>query len=247
MDKKYLKLKFAIAFGAIIFGSCEKNGITELTNQTDDPNVSTVIYYLDDTQVTDTIDDPGDTGLFIVRLINPENNFKSSSNQVIETRAYSSEEKYIEFGSRYGYDFRKPLDFEKKMSSFAEESGAIAEYEKTGKVPSWYTEYEKVTYDSIFWASNSSLKSTKASLFVVFFKDFYGQGSSLGMATSWPIMPAGWKDKASSVEFVGLGGGINNFDRSFYRKRLETVINLGMTKINLSASNNRMNSSIRFL
>lgn len=246
MNKKYLKLKFVIAFVAILFGSCEKDGITELTNKTNDPNVST-IYYLDDIQVTDAIDNPGNAGLFIVRLINPENNLKSSSNQVIETRAYSSEEKYIEFGSRYGYDFRKLLDFEKKMSSFAEKSGAIAEYEKTGEVPSWYAEYEKVTYDSIFSASNSSLKSTAASLFVVFFKDFNGGGSSLGMVTSWPIMPPGWKDEASSVEFVGLGGGINNFDRSFYRDRLETVINLGMTKINLSASNDRMNSSIRFL
>src|SRR5690606_16605096 len=78
------------------------------------------------------------------------NNGENSENAIIENRFFSTENEYVEFGKKYGHDFEKSLAFEKIMSEYAISSGAIQEYEKTGILPKWYSEKEKLTYDSIF-------------------------------------------------------------------------------------------------
>src|SRR5690606_12738117 len=107
---------------------------------------------------------------------------------------------YVEFGKKYGHDFEKSLAFEKIMSEYAISSGAIQEYEKTGILPKWYSEKEKLTYDSIF-KEEKELNNAKASLVIALFEHHFvsgsGAGNSIVMAAAYAVMPPGWNDRVS--------------------------------------------------
>lgn len=68
------------------------------------------------------------------------------------------------------------------------------------------------------------------------------------MPTHLPVMYPGWNNKVSCVEFVGIGGSLVIYDKSFFRKRVSTIVNWGMTRINLpSGVNDRMSSGLKLL
>ncbi len=231
----------------IFMVSCQKDEIN--VDTFDDSNSSPIsAHFIDDVEVSseDFTNDASD--MFLVEVYKPSNGLKSSNSEQIEKRAYSSEEKYIEFGNEHGYEFDKQLVFEKIMSSYAENSGAIIEYENTGVTPVWYLEREQFVYDSLF----SNISQLKAALVITLFEHHFVQGSGAGssilMAATYAFMPPGWNNRVSCVEFVGVGGGLHIYDKTFYRKKKATIVNWGMEHINLSSGvNDKMSSGMRFL
>lgn len=253
-NKNFYLLKRIHLFSSllILLFSCQKD--EDIVSNTDDINSTEIsAYYIDDVEVSSEDFTNITSDMFLVEVHKPSNGLKSSkgsNSEQIEKRAYSSEEKYIEFGNEHGYEFDKQIVFEKIMSNYAENSGAIIEYENTGIKPVWYLEREQFVYDSLF-SNTSQLKST-ASLVVTLFEHHFVQGSGAGasivMGGTYPVMPPGWNNRVSCVEFIGIGGGVHIYDRTFYRNKVETVVNWGMTHINFPSSlNDKMSSGVRFL
>jgi len=205
-------------------------------------------YYIDDVSVSEEDFENLSSDVFFIEIHKSSGDLKSSSidgEELVEKRAYTSKDKYIAFGEENGLSFDKQLVFEEIMSDFAEKSGAISEYEEIGELPQWYLEREQFVYDSIF-NSSSNLKSAQISLFITLFKNYYGGGGSVIMPTHLPVMYPGWNNKVSCVEFVGIGGSLVIYDKSFFRKRVSTIVNWGMTRINLpSGVNDRMSSGLK--
>jgi len=211
--------------------SCQKSEIIEEVKIGD----TTTKFLIDDNYVDSITFLNQSSNMISVQIYKSSDDLKSTSNNTqIEHRAYSSEEKYIGCGRKYGFDFKKQLDFEKIMIKYAKESGAIDEYEKSGEVLDVYNERLKFVYDSIF-NDNVSFKSVN-SLFVTLYE--YptwdsGGGRTVLTTVVLPAMYPGWNNRVSSIEFVGLGGGIHIYNRTFLIEKLTTIINWGFTKINL--------------
>lgn len=246
------KDSFILAFllSILIIVSCQKEDTSELAVIKQN-NTAVSTHFIDDILVSEVEFYNNVSEMFLVEVHKPNSNFKSSSNEdeeAIEQRAYTSEEKYIEFGKEFGYEFDKQLILEKLMSDYALNSGAIAEFEKTGELPEWYLARELFVYDSLF-SENSNLKSAQVSLFVTLFENHFvsgvGAGSSVIMTKTLPFMFPGWNNRVSCIEFVGIGGSIVIYDKTFYRDRISTILNWGMTHINLSTGvNDKMSSGI---
>lgn len=210
----------------------------------------TVSYYIDDIKVSSDEFVMGKSDMYYIEFHSQKTNLKSSSPiEYIERRAYTSEDDYINFGETYGLRFRESIEFGKIMSSFAEKTGVITEYEKTGDVPSWYYDREKAVYDSLFGVNEFK---DATSLFVTLYEHHFVEGQGAGKSiimptTSFPFMPPGWNDRVSCVQFVGfIGGGIHIFDKTFFRSMIQSVIYWGLTHVNLPTySNDKMSSSMR--
>ncbi|HKM92049.1 MAG TPA: hypothetical protein VJY41_00215 [Prolixibacteraceae bacterium] len=241
-----------VFIGMLVFNSCEKESlITEPfnTNEVQD-NVlnNSTSFYIDNEKVQEQGFTKNTSDMFLIEFHKKPDNLKSNGDEPgVEKRAYSSEDKYVAFGEANGLNLGKLLVFEKMMSSYAETSGAIEENEKTGLMPEWYLEREAFVYDSLF-NNELGLKSV-LTIFTTLYENQYVPGSGAGkcifMPKQMPFMPPGWNDRVSCVEFVGLGGGIIIFGKSFYRNRLVTIIDWGMTRINLGYGvDNLMRSGI---
>jgi len=248
MNNKCFDILGRVLFSSLLllsFFSCQKDEIIPGDNN----YIEVSAHFIDDVEVS-SMDFTNDAlDMLLVEVYKPSKGLlKSTNSEQIEMRAYSSEEKYVEFGNEHGYAFDKQLIFEKLMSSYAENSGAISEYENTGMMPEWYLEREQYVYDSLF--SNTS--QLKAALVITLFEHPFVQGSGAGssilMAATYAFMPPGWNNRVSCVEFVGVGGGLHIYDKTFYRKKKASIVNWGMKHINLgSGVNDKMSSGIRFL
>jgi hypothetical protein len=73
-----------------------------------------------------------------------------------------------------------------------------------------------------------------------------GAGSSIIMAATYSIMPPGWDNRVSSIDFVGLAGGVRIYNKKFYFKPLGTVFYRGVQHFNLSDDmNDKMSSGVK--
>ncbi len=236
---------FAIGF---LF-SCEKEtNDVQKNNQT---NTQTSNYFIDDVSVSSEEYDDQSSDLLQVFIIKPTNNLKSSSpdNTEIENRAYSSQEKYIAYGKEIGVDFEKQLAFESIMREYALKTNVEEIYEKTGTIPNWYTAREQFVYDSLF-GNLLQLKSMQASIAVILFENINSSGENVPMPIpgTYTVMPPGWDNRVSSIEFLGAAGTLTVYDKTFYRNKLGTVVGFGIYPINLSyLMNNKMSSCTSFL
>jgi hypothetical protein len=242
MKKLSNYLVFAlVCAGLVMFNSCEKeDGLSEIDieNQVKIENEpgDEMSFFIDDLEVQAHDFEISTSNMILVEVIQKTDNLKS--NDVVpdvEKRAYSSEENYIAYGKANGLKLEELLSFEKIMSSFAEASGAIDEFEKSNVMPQWYLEREAFVYDSIFY--NVSNFKSSLTLFTTFYDNPYVPGQNPGpciiMPKFLPFMPPGWNDRVSCVELVGIGGGIIIYGKSFYRNKLITIIDWASQRINL--------------
>lgn len=228
--------------------SCEKEtNDVQKNNQT---NTQASNYFIDDVSVSLEEYDDQSSDLLQVFVIKPTNNLKSSSpdNTEIENRAYSSQEKYIAYGKEIGVDFEKQLAFESIMREYALKTNVEEIYEKTGTIPNWYTAREQFVYDSLF--GNTMLKSMLISVGVTMYEDFYTSGDKVIMPSpgTFSIMPPGWDNRVSSIEFIGLGGTLVVYNKKFYFDKIGTIVNLNPDFVNFGTRyNDKMSSCASFL
>ncbi len=196
------------------------------------------VYYIDGQLVEDGAFKVGDEGLYLLTTL--END--KDGEPVVAEYAFTSKEGYIAYGVKNGIKLKEELDFTTHMSEYAETSGVIKEYELTGKVPDWYTEYEAAYYNSLFGDRTNGTKS----LAVTLHQDFHG-GPTWPMTFTLPFMVAGWNDTVSKIYIVGLTGGCSIFYKTFYRKHMRTIVNVAGSTYLYGAQDNSMSSGIRIL
>lgn len=243
--KNRILIVMAIVWAVFLF-SCQRedNSISKVMDH--DKNVIST-YFIDDVPVSKDKFEYLSANMLLVEFNKKDSG--GANGEIVERRAYSTEEKYIAFGEQYGLAFEKQLVFEKMMSNYAETSGAVEEFEKTGKVPEWYLKREEFVYDSLF-LNKVKQNAAKLNLFTVLYENFFIQGSgavgnSVIMARTLAFMYPGWNDDVSCVDFVGVAGFLVIYDKTFYRKKLGTVVNWGLHHINLSPGlNDKMSSGI---
>ncbi len=217
---------FAVIF--VTLQSCEKkmginenNGIDNTSTNVHEniTEITDVIYYLDNSKVSENVFDNYKKSIdepYIIRSI-----IKDSKNGgfVDVFYAFSSKDRYIEYGDKNGLNLKGQLEFESHMRKYAKESGAIDEFEKTGKVPESYLIYEEKYHTKIFG------KKREEKNISFFLYDHCNGGAYIALLPhhSFPFLPKSWRNRISFVENVGLVGLISFYDKSFYRSRLETV------------------------
>ncbi len=219
---------FAVLTFSIFLFSCSKDEM-----KLNDVNDNTNDVYIDG-QSAQAL--PGNLcidDLFVVRV------FQGATNEE-KVYYFTTEEQYVSFGNQLGYDFKSHLEFEKEMNQFAEQKGLCEMSEEIDSLPQWYYDYERTAYEKYFKPDASK------SFFVVLHKDANGGGSSNVMVSNYAFMPPGWNNCVSSVKFVGIAGGLHVYDKSLYRKRVETVVGLADQIYNLGRGNNKMSSGVRF-
>lgn len=227
-----------------LFMSCKKDVQENISAVNETGNNKT--FFIDQKPVTEEEFTFQTEGMLILEEHKPAVNQAVENDEMIENRAFSSEERYIAYGKEIGLNFEQQLQAEKLLSEYAVKSGAIEAYEKTGEVSEKFKAFEaKVIADL------GLNDASRANIFITLFDKAYVPGNPTGpkviMATTQlPVMYPWWDNRVSCVEFVGLGGAITIFDRTFYRRKLKTVVNWGMTRINLPWNvNNKMSSALK--
>ncbi|MCD4791596.1 MAG: hypothetical protein K8R54_00055 [Bacteroidales bacterium] len=237
MSKNLLKtviILIAVAF--VTLQSCEKKEFIETENKTENNEIlninenievaETFIYNIDDIQVnkeefdeyTNKYEDP-----FIIYTGKENEETKEIINVVY---AYTTEAGYIKYGEKNNLKLKELLDFETHMREYAEKSGAIAEFERTGKVPESYKKYEEAYYNKVSKGGNKAL-------LVEFSKEHWRQGSHVYMGHMYAVMPLSWDRKVSSLQYIGAAGNASLYKNRFYGRRIGYFPKVGSTVINL--------------
>lgn len=237
--KKIRFLLLTTAITGAVLTACQEQEVITSTDQANDADMQ-YIYLLDNEVVSSNVFDLSDEGLNI--LVSNEKN-QEKTNVVI--RAFTDEKDYIKFGELHNIKLKEQLMFEKHMQSYAETSGAITEYEKTGIVPESYSLYEKDYYNKLFNQSNAR---TEAGLTALYEHFPGGGGSAILMFGTMPAMGLGWNNVVSSFEGLGIYGFTTMYDKSFYRSKMFTWWSFELVKIPLSGplafANDKMSSGI---
>ena len=237
MKNNLLKtLIILIAVSFVTLQSCEKKSLVDVGDEKfsetiTDANINmqqseTFVYYIDDIQTnkeefdeyTNKYEDP-----FIIYTGKKDEETEKIINLVY---AYTTEAGYINYGEKNNLKLKELLDFEKHMREYAKKSGTIAEYEKTGKVPESYTNYEEAYYNKVAKGGNKAL-------LVEFSKEHWRQGSHVYMGHTYAVMPIGWDRKVSSLQYIGAAGNASLYKKRFYGRRIGYFPKVGSTVINL--------------
>ncbi len=156
--------------------------------------------------------------------------------------AFTTKSGYTQFGDSKGWYFSTFLQIEEHLSVYAERTGAIARYEATGEVPQPYIDYEEA------YVANALNSIKPRSAIAILHKEFsQGPSASTFPGIGLPVMWPGWNNQTSAFTPLFLGGVHNIYDRSFYRKRIGTIVGFtGLTRIRfngpLSSLNNKASS-----
>lgn len=175
-------------------------------------------YYLDKKQVSKSKVDFNDESLYISIT-------KGEKDETIIVEAFSSREDYILYGKKHNLKFKELLSFEDEMKNYVKKNDIINLFEKTGKIPEWYTAFEAKTYEKHFGVS-----SQQKSLATVLHKNFYG-GPDRVIGVLTPYLWGGWNNQVSAFTPIGVYGFTSLYDKSFYRKRMVTIWGWGMQRV----------------
>jgi hypothetical protein len=202
-------------------------------------NIETV-YILDNKQGHKNAFDPSDESLFV--LISAKRGEKGEKDKVFY-HAFTTEEGFVDFGLENNLKLRELLIFERHMSKYAETSGVEMEFELTGKVPEWYSNYEAEYYSSVF------NKSPLNKCFWTELKKDIAGGQTSFMGGTLPFMWPGWNNTVSRFKPLGLYGFTVLYDKWRYKRRIAVFWGWGFSSVFLdhgppdfSWANNRMSS-----
>ncbi|TNE52777.1 MAG: hypothetical protein EP338_14155 [Bacteroidetes bacterium] len=148
---------------------------------------------------------------------------KEEKEPVVLVESFTTQEGYVRYGIQNGLKVKEQLAFEKEMREYAEKTGAVKYYEKTGEAPKSYVKYEKEAYKKYFGHAQDK------SYITTLYKDYFG-GPSWTMVGYMPFMPPGWNNTVSSYTPVGIYGFTILYDNSFYRNRMATFWGWGFTR-----------------
>ena len=170
---------------------------------------------------------------------------KINSATIVVVEAFSTEEGYINYGTKHNLHVKEQLTFEKAMREYAEKTGAIKHYEKTGEVTKDYKKYEKMMYAKYL----GHLQQDKT-VITTLYKDYFG-GPSWTFVNHSPFMVPGWNNTVSSFTPVGIYGVTILYDRSFYRTRMANFWGWGFNRVLLYWGwtwnlNNRTSSALSY-
>jgi hypothetical protein len=183
-----------------------------LSQQNNPPAYVTYVYKLDGKVVREGTFNPADSTLFIV--ISPD---KTGDNKGIMTiSAFTTRTGYLRFGRDNNLPFETGLLIEEHLSNYAEISGAIREYEKTGRVPQYYIDYEKN------YLSRLSLPGKDRALTMLWREDCPMEGTTLPIYTTMPVLPGSYNDNGSRFQHLSLAAVNIIYTRTWYRTRIAT-------------------------
>jgi hypothetical protein len=222
-----MKLKsviLSVLLLSVFMISCQKheelvvnqNGVNTKSEQVDIDysNYEPVFeYYLDNNQVEE--------GLFaskndlITYVIGSMDDIKKINS--IEVYGFTSEELFNSFGLENIPNFREQLLFESQIHEYVIANNVDEYYEKYGKAPQSYLDYEKILSEKILKIDYNS-----KALMCILSKGYNGTGGIITyLIGGFPYMGLDWNNKVSAVCGVGLGNGcVSLFDDTFYRNRL---------------------------
>ncbi len=239
---KYQKLLLVLLFGIFVVSqSCEKKEIVDVENAKIENQIGDVekniqqaeqfIYYLDNEKIRKSFFSNYNNKQDLLNITTSEIDQKTK--KIINViYAFTTEAGYIEFGEKHNLKLKEGLDFAKHMREYAEKSGAIEHFEKTGEFLESYSKYEAAYYQKVFGKKNS-----KAAWVLYEYKD--GYGSYIGVPYFWMLGSLGrsWKNRVSSVNDYGPGALITLYDRTFFRRFLTTCAILIRTNLPPHANN----------
>jgi hypothetical protein len=248
MTKKnnFRKIVFALMLITIFFNwQCQKTAddspesAKDLQIQERDDKVEFFYkYYLDGNEVNSVVVD-STTDNWIAYVVEPK---VGTNDAVVSVRKFSTKNAYIQYGEATGKQIAKALAFAARLQHIADSNGVIPQYELTGTVPSWYSNYESTYYNSVYPASS-------AENVAIMLDKNCGQGGVLPVLNTWPFMPPTWNNSVSLAQNVGVYAGVGIFDKTFYRKNLGTVWLWGFQSFCFSgtAADDKMSSCIKLL
>jgi hypothetical protein len=253
-NKKHRKMKtLKIAVCLMIISSfigCTKNSLNDFEPTSTEPDLSELqvepnkayssVFYIDN------------------KLSNePSFNYQKSINEdflvlitvkfdistkitTLQHHGYTTEEGYIEYGENNNLKLKEELQFANHMSAYAEQTGAIEEYEKTGKISESYLAYQEAYYQKVFQQAPSKIA------FVLW--DQMLAGDHVGVPYFWMLATLGsMNDRTSCIQNAGTGASITLFDGTFFRTRLATYPFMPMMWVGLTSDKtNRTESVITF-
>jgi hypothetical protein len=225
--KKLLSLSvFILTLGLLTFVACKKEIVDTSTPQSEVSLSKTsedipVTYFYDKKPVVKGTFDPSKeeaNTLVVLKL-------DESQRKYVEIHGFSSKEAYLSYGDEKFINLRLQSEIEEHLKSYAETSGATAEYERTGVESKSFMDYAHK-----YIASKKNTQGNFRSISFMYEDCFAGSGSSWGFIETSPTMLFGvWSDKVSAYQPIGLFSIDSFYDKTFYRKRLATFANFGWT------------------
>jgi hypothetical protein len=158
-------------------------------------------YKLDDVLVSENEINKADTSLKLIVTI---------EEYLVTFNCFSTEKRCRDWIVRHrrSEELIKILQLGEHMSKYAEEIGAIEEYENTGLLMAQYRQYEE-NYLRENFSSNGGSRALGT---------WYTQPNGAGPSfptVHWPAFGGQWNDNISSV--MAIGGPTIYYDRTFYR------------------------------
>jgi|GEM_PF-1771986 len=168
----------------------------------------------------------------------------STNDAIVNVYKFSTKSAYIQFGSANNLAIGKGLQIAEHLRHIADSSGVIAQYETTGTIPSWYSEYEEDYYESTFLQGAAEDRN----IFISLYKKCEG-GGIIPMFRTYPVMPPTWNNKVSKVQTVGIYAGTAMFDFAFYNTHIGTIWLFGFETFCLegTSADNKMSSGFKLL
>ncbi|MFA0961197.1 hypothetical protein AB9P05_05295 [Roseivirga sp. BDSF3-8] len=162
--------------------------------------------------------------------------------QSLVVDAFTNDDAYIQWGDKNGYDVASTLEYERNVAKFAEESGAIRQYEETGEVSQEFLEFQDAEYERIFQTKALVYERSMGSGYLS--KNCSG-GSYRRMSSVRAWMWWGWNNAVSNYYQSGGLRYTAIYNRTFFRSRIATIYGWGSYSINFcgySWLNDRMSS-----
>ncbi len=225
--KKLLSLSvFTLTLGLLTFVACKKE-VTHTSIPQSEVSLSKmseeipVTYFYDNKSVIKGAFDPSKEESNTLVLLKLD----ESQRKYVEIYGFSSKEGYLSYGDANRINLRLQSEIEDHLKSYAETSGAIAEYERTGVEPKAFTDYAHK-----YIGSKKNTQGNFRGISFMYEDCFAGSGSSWGFVETSATMLFGvWSDKVSAYQPLTLFALDSFFDKTFYRKRLATFANFGWT------------------
>ena len=222
-----MKNLFYLVLLAFMIVSCKNEEVQEIKKNVSNNNERTMVTLEDGTTATYKfyIDESE-----VDEILNPTNYLIAMSSKqtsrdsgLINVYAFSSRERYVNFGNRVNPKLVQSLLFEEKIQEYMSSRNLDID---TFEPDQAYLDFEKQTYEAI---ANGKKGTNAASLVVLYDSYFSGGGSSVIMPRTLPVMYPGWNNRVKSYTLLAIAGPMTMYDKAFYRKRLFTAFNWGFT------------------
>jgi hypothetical protein len=223
-----MKCKFSICIflSLMIFtSSCKKNTKIQTSPEVKKTRSGTIIQMEDGTELTykffinesevNEISNPLDYRIAMTST-------QTSPNQgTINVYAFTSNEKFVDFGNRVNPKLVQSLLFEETMQEYTTSRNFDLDNFEPDQA---YLDFEKQTYEDI-------AKGKKTRGLVMLHDTYISGGSSMPMPLTLPVMWPGWNNRVKRYLVLNVAATMSMYDKAFYKKHLFTTFNWGWTNV----------------